>query len=376
LEKHLGKSEGRDLVDKEKQILEYIQMNPFITQQELANKMGISRSAVAGYIASLTKRGEIIGRAYILKKPSLITCIGGINLERKAFSKQKIQLQAVNPVDVAESCGGLARNVAENLGRLDCNVALMSCVGNDKEGKWLLQETQKYGVDISQVWTFPNERTSTSTTLFDSDGEMLVSLLDQSIYDRITPEMLREKRAYLTTSQAIFADTDLPKDVLQYIIQCCLEENVPLYIDPVSLVKVQKLPDRLEGINTILPNRLEAEWLAQMPIKSLADCREAAKRILERGVENVVVTLGDQGVLYASKGDMGHLIPLKDIEVVDVSGVGDAFAAGFLYGMIHEGNILRACQLGMASATLTVQTTESVSPLLQPKEIYSLVERI
>ena len=76
-------------MNKEKQILHHIKINPFISQQELSAKVGLSRSAVANYIANLTKRGEIKGRAYILQEESSIVCIGGANTGRKARTKQE-----------------------------------------------------------------------------------------------------------------------------------------------------------------------------------------------------------------------------------------------------------------------------------------------
>ncbi len=84
-------------MDKEQQILQHIRLNPFITQQELAGKIGISRSAVAGYIAALTKRGEIKGRAYILREDALVTCIGGANLDRKAHRQAEGAAAFIQP---------------------------------------------------------------------------------------------------------------------------------------------------------------------------------------------------------------------------------------------------------------------------------------
>ncbi|SFJ13801.1 carbohydrate kinase [Thermoflavimicrobium dichotomicum] len=361
-------------MDKEKRILEYIRMNPFISQQELANKIGISRSAVAGYIANLMKRGEIVGRAYVLRESSLITCIGGANLDRKARSKQKVVFHSSNPVTMTESCGGVARNVAENLGRLRCNVSLISCVGDDKEGHWVLQETKKHGVDVSQVWTFPSERTGTYTALLDLDGEMVISLADMEIYEQITPERLQDKWSYIATSQAVFLDTNIPEESIHYLVEHCRESEIPLYVDPVSSAKACKLPENLMGVEAILPNLEEAQWLAQMEVRELKDCRELCKRIRDRGVKNIVITLGEKGVFYASENEMGHLPPLKKMEVVDVTGSGDAFAAGFIYGMTNDEGIERACQLGLAAAALTLQTEKSVSPLLQPDRIYAMLE--
>ncbi|RAL21370.1 carbohydrate kinase [Thermoflavimicrobium daqui] len=361
-------------MDKEKKILEYIRINPFITQQELADKIGISRSAVAGYIANLVKQGEIIGRAYILKSSSLITCIGGVNLDRKAHSKQKVSLHTSNPVTITESCGGVARNIAENLGRLECTVSLISAVGDDKEGKWVLEETRKYGVEVSQVKVFPQERTGTYTALIDPCGEMVISLADMEIYNQITPELLKDKWSYIASSQAVFLDTNIPESSLVYLIQCCKEQGIPLYIDPVSSPKASKLPSSLEGVEVILPNRDEAEVLAAMKIETIDDCRIACQKIQARGVKNVVVTLGEQGIFYASDTESKHLPPLRDIKVVDVTGAGDAFASGFLYGMTNKEGMERSCYLGLAASALTLQTYESVSPYLKPEHLYKMIE--
>lgn len=356
-------------MDKEKQILHYIRMNPFITQQELASKIGISRSAVAGYIANLTKRGEIKGRAYVLKDESRITCIGGANLDRKARSKQKVLLQTSNPVTLTEACGGVARNIAENLGRLGCTTSLITCVGDDKEGKWILQETKKHGIDISQVWILPQERTGTYTALLDTDGEMVIALANMDIYEKITPDMIAEKWPHIASSQAVFLDTNLTEECINYLIKRCRDEKIPLYIDPVSSTKAKKLPACLEGIETILPNREEAEILAEMNIRSLSECQEACHKIRKRGVKNVVVTLGEQGIFYSSMESSEHIPPYK-ADIVDVTGAGDALASGFLYGVIQGEPLPRACRLGLIAASLTLQTEHSVSHSLQPNQLY------
>jgi pseudouridine kinase len=361
------------LVDKEKQILRYIRQNPFISQQELANKMGISRSAVAGYIASLTKRGEIKGRAYILRDERLITCIGGANLDRKARAKQKVRLHSSNPVTITESCGGVARNIAENLARLGCQTSLISCVGDDKEGNWLLQETKKHGVDVSQVWALPAQRTGTYTALLDIDGEMVVSLANMDIYDQLTPQMFADKWSHIAASQAVFLDTNVPEDCLAYIIARCREENIPLYLDPVSSAKAKKLPEWLDGVEAILPNREEAELLADMSITSMSDCAEACRKIRQRGVKHVIVTLGELGV-YCSSDETSEHLPPYPTQVTDVTGAGDAFASGLLYGIVREEPLLQACRLGLAASALTLQTELSVSSLMQPEQLYTFLK--
>ncbi|MBK5501630.1 MULTISPECIES: carbohydrate kinase [unclassified Peribacillus] len=360
-------------MDKEKQILDYIKINPFISQQELASKVGLSRPAVANYIANLTKRGEIKGRAYILREESSIVCIGGANTDRKARSNQEVRLYSSNPVKITEACGGIARNFAENLSRLGCSTTLMACVGDDKEGNWILNETKRQGVDVSQVWVLPTERTGTFTTLLDINGESIVSMADMNIYEKITTSMFEEKWSYIISSQAVFLDTNIPKECLSYLINRCREENIPMYIDPVSTAKARKLPFRLDGVELLMPNREEAEILAEIKIESIKDCQLACEKIRQRGVQKVIITLGDQGVYYFSTEESGHLPPFKT-DVVDVTGAGEAFSSCAIYGILNEESLFSACKLGLAGAALTIQTEESISSFLKPEKIHEIVK--
>lgn len=361
-------------MDKEKQILHHIRHNPFISQQELADLIGISRSAVAGYIAQLTRKGEIKGRAYVLRDEGLITCIGGANLDRKARGKQQIRLHSSNPVTITESCGGVARNIAENLGRLGCHTSLVTCIGEDKEGEWIVQETKKHGVDVSPIWRLPTQRTGTYTALLDIDGEMVVSLANMDIYDALTPEMFAERWPHIAAAHAVFLDTNVPADCLAYIIERCQQEQISLFIDPVSSAKAQKLPVRLDGVEAILPNREEAELLAGMEIHSLEDCERASAIIRERGVKHVIVTMGEQGIYCQSEEMSEHVLPYPT-EVVDVTGAGDAFVAGLLYGVVNGEPFPKALRLGLAASALALQTEQSVAAALKPEQLEEIVEQ-
>ncbi|WP_409271824.1 carbohydrate kinase [Neobacillus sp. SCS-31] len=360
-------------MDKEKQILDLIRMNPFISQQELSSIVGLSRPAVANYISSLTRRGEIKGRGYILKEESSIICIGGANTDRKARTEKKVRLYSSNPVKITESVGGVARNFSENLSRLGVSASLMTCLGDDKEGNWILKETKGQGVDVSQVWVLPTERTGTFTTLLDIDGESIVSMADMNIYEKLTISMFEEKWSHIAASQAVYLDTNIPSDCINYLITRCKDENIPLYIDPVSTAKAQKLPSRLDGVELLLPNREEAEILAGIKIDSINECQTACEKIRQRGVEKVIITLGDQGGYYCSAEESGHL-PAFQREVVDVTGAGEAFGSCTIYGLMNGKSLMNACQLGLAGAALTLQTEKSISPFLKPEKIHELVE--
>lgn len=372
-------------MDREQQILALIRQNPFISQHEMANIIGISRSAVAGYIAALTKKGTIRGRAYVTTEEQLILCIGGANLDSKATSKQAIRLASSNPVQVTESCGGVARNIAEALAGLGCQTALLTIVGDDKAGQWVLEETRRRGVDVSQSIVLKGENTGTYTALLDSSGEMFLAFANMDIYDKCTPAMLRDKWPHIAAAKLVIADTNLPADTLQELIQRCLEESIPLFIDPVSSEKAKKLPYDLSGVTAIFPNLEEAVQLAHTPLTMEQDVvdmfhlepdhAKVANVILERGVKHVFITLGSKGALYV--GEEGEqFFPPIPTQVVEVTGAGDAFLAGIVYGVTHDQSYLTSCEYGLAAAHITLQTSQSTSSELNEERLQHTLHTI
>ncbi|MFC4303249.1 carbohydrate kinase [Cohnella boryungensis] len=354
------------MMDRERQILELIRHNPFISQNEIAADIGISRSAVAGYIASLTKRGIIRGRAYVTAEDNTALCIGGANLDSKATAKQRIRPGSSNPANVKESCGGVSRNIAENLAHLGCSVSLMTVVGDDQAGQWVLKETAKAGVNTGLALTLPGEKTGTYTALLDVDGEMFVAYADMDVYERFSPQLLREKWPHIAASKLVIADTNLPADTLSELIGRCRESSLTLFIDPVSSEKAKKLPADLQGVTAIFPNLEEAVQLADGSAADKPDYAKLARAIHERGVTHVFITAGEQGVYYSETADedgpsLFSPIPTK---VVEVTGAGDAFVAGVAYGILHNHSYKEACRLGLAASHLTLQTAESVSAQL------------
>ncbi|UOQ92876.1 winged helix-turn-helix transcriptional regulator [Halobacillus shinanisalinarum] len=359
---------------KDQQILALIRENPFISQQELSKKLGLSRSAVAGYISTLTKKGEIVGRAYIVKEESRITCIGGANIDRKSQTMKPIQYGTSNPASVKQSSGGISRNVAENLGRLGCEASLITLIGDDQEGKWLLEETKRYGVDVSQCLAMNKEKTGSYTSIFSDTGEMILAVADMQIYDEFSIEFMEARWSHIASSHIIFADSNLPEDSLDYLIGRCEKEQLTLCVNPVSAPKARRLPSNLHGVDLLIANRDEASAVSGTEIVTVEDCKQASELITQRGVNQVMITMGKQGVLWtAHDGRQEHLLPLQT-DILDSTGVEESLVSGILFGLSHGDSFEQAVRLGMAASAITWQTSETNADLTAD-QLYSLVEK-
>lgn len=360
---------------KEEEILHYIILNPYITQQELAEKVGLSRSAVANYIRALTNSGKIIGRAYIVRENEAIVCIGGMNIDRKASAEENVILHSSNPVHVLEVPGGVARNVAENLHRLQYNVSLLSAIGEDKEGIWLLEQGKESGLDVSKVWTLHSERTGSYTTLIDVTGETVVAMADMKIYNEITVDMVVDRWAKIENAKAVFLDTNVSKEVIQFIIAKCREEKIRLFITSSSSVKLKKLPFELRGVEAIILHKREVEYLFQLNLNKDDDYMKAIKRLKEMGVVYPVI-LHNHYTVYGEIDGKIQPITIHPYILKDETGMQEAFVSGLMYAILQENTLKDACYYGLCNMSLTAQTNTSVYPEVTAELLKKQVEKI
>ncbi len=210
IDKHMFKSPPTVTeLSKKEQLYALIRANPFIAQQEIAAELNLSRSAVAGYIASLVRERRLLGRAYVLPSDRPILCIGAANLDRKLRAAKPLVMGTSNPAGAVESFGGVARNIAENLARMGAAVSLITAVGNDSSGRALLAQLDTVGIDTRGALTLDDAASGTYTAVLDVDGQMAVALADMALYDRITPAFLALRRQQRATASLIVADLNL-----------------------------------------------------------------------------------------------------------------------------------------------------------------------
>jgi len=355
---------------KKQQLLELIRANPFISQQELATSLGLSRSAVAGYIAGLIRERKLLGRAYVLPDRRPVTCIGAANLDRKLRSLAGIALHTSNPASQSESFGGVARNIAENLARLGTPVALLTATGKDSSGAALLAHAQSLGIDTGGTLQLPDLASGTYTAVLDQDGEMVVALADMALYDRLDPAFIDSCQTRIATSALVVADLNLPLDTVDAVVAQARRAEVPLVLVAVSEPKMARLPQDLSGVRLLILNRGELAARVGRELASETALDAAIAEVRAQGARDLIVTRGAEGVMYTRGGageDQIVRLYAHGAEVVDVTGAGDAFAAAVCWSLMQDGDDLElACRRGLKLSALTLGVPETVHPRLAP----------
>ena len=140
---------------RERQLLEWIRENPCISQQELADKAGITRSSAAVHISNLMRKGYIAGRGYLLREAPYIAVVGGVNMDIGAVSDAPLVARDSNPGRVTTSLGGVGRNIAHNLCLLGEQVSMITVLGQDSFAQSVRENAADIGLDLSHSATIP-----------------------------------------------------------------------------------------------------------------------------------------------------------------------------------------------------------------------------
>ena len=346
-----------DLSPQERAVYTLLAANPFVGQAEVGATLGLARSTVAAHIVNLIQKGCILGRGYVLPQPRRVVCVGAAAIDRKYHATAPLVAGTSNPARGARSFGGVARNVAENLVRLGVATGLVSIVGDDANGHDLLRQLSDLGVDVSQVRVSAGHATAEYLAILDAANDLALGIADMAIFDQFDVAMLERAWPHLAAAAWVFADCNLPAQVLAALLGRARTGGRLLAVNAVSGPKAARLPADLSGIGLLFVNRDEAAVI--LGGEAPPDAMAAALRA--RGAERVVVTLGAQGCLVAEVGGISRIAAVRGV-IRDVTGAGDALIAGTLYRLLAGAPLVEAAATGARLAALTVASEATVLP--------------
>ncbi|WP_215782413.1 MULTISPECIES: PfkB family carbohydrate kinase [unclassified Paludibacterium] len=349
------------MTEREQEILALLRQDPLIPQQQLADQLGISRSAVAGHIMNLMQKGYILGKGYILSSQRYVVLLGGANMDIRGSTPAPLRLADSNPGKVSCSPGGVARNIAENLARLGADCRLISCVGDDLYGRSLLETTQRAGVDVRPCVVLPDAATSTYLSIHGPDGDMSIAINDMDILQRLDAATLAPQRELVRHAGLIVADTNLTPEALAWLF--AEARDIPVFVDTVSAFKAERIRPWLSQIHTLKPNRLEAATLSGLPLDSATDVAAVAHWFHDQGVRQLILSMGSEGVYYSNGSQQGWS-PAPSVDIVNATGAGDALMAGLAWGWLQELTLAETLPLAQACAALTLSCAATNNPTL------------
>ncbi|NFI03192.1 carbohydrate kinase [Clostridium botulinum] len=297
-----------------------------------------------------------------------VVVIGGLNLDIAGLSGNLYREKDSNIGEIKMTVGGVGQNIAQNLVKLDVPTYLITVYGDDYFGKFLAEECKKYDIHLDYAQCILNTSSSIYLYVADDHGDMVTAVNDMKITENITPEFLERRISFINGASICVLDGNISKESMEWLANHC---TVPIFVDPVSIAKVNRFENILDKIDTFKPNALEASALSGIKIIDIESAKEAAKVLHKKGVKNVFISLGENGILCSREGEV-DCIPIYPTRVVSVNGAGDCNMATITWARFQYDNAIPLSRVGMltqAAASLTVEVAQSVSPNLNIKNV-------
>ncbi|MCU0512203.1 MAG: carbohydrate kinase family protein [Anaerolineae bacterium] len=300
-----------------------------------------------------------------------VLVIGSAGIDIKGRPDSPLQPGQPNPGRVRNSVGGVARNIAENLARLEMPVVLLTALGDDTGGLRVLDECRAAGIDCDSVQIIPESRTGTYLAFLRQNGELDVALTDFEVMQHLDSAWLRDHAGLFAEAALVVLDATLSDEALATVFDLAARYGVRVCADPTTPSLAGKLCPYIDRLYLITPNAGETSALCGLPraATDLDTAIAAARGLVALGAAIAVVTMGELGLAYADRSGGGFIRALKT-RVLDATGAGDALTAAIIFGLLNDVDLDEAMRLGVTAAALTLQSRDTVLHSLSQELLY------
>ena len=299
-----------------------------------------------------------------------VVVVGAACLDVKGQIAGDIIAGTSNPGVVRVSVGGCARNVAENLARLGMSTALLSAVCQDAFGQLIVHQTEHAGVDTDHVLVSCEYHSAAYMALLSAQSNLLVGVDDTTAANALTRDYILDHADLLEHARMVVIDANLPLQSAEALLAICGAAGVPVALDPVAYAPALRYRALAGSFYLVTPNGVEAQALTGLPVANAEQGALAAKHLINAGVQIAIITLGQDGLVYATRDASGY-VPAIAVEIDDPTGAGDALTAAVVYALLNDIPVDEAVRLGVSAATLTLESRDTVRQDLSLESLYA-----
>ncbi|GED69284.1 ribokinase [Brevibacillus reuszeri] len=257
--------------------------------------------------------------------------------------------------------GGKGANQAVAAARLGAHVSMIGMVGSDENGSILLS-----GMSDSKVHLEGVSRQGTTGMAFinvSDDGENNIVLVPGA-NALVSVEHIEQNIALLEQSDVILLQLEIPLAVVSHVAKRAKEMGKLVILNPAPACELPH--ELLRAVHTVTPNETELEILTGLPVRTIEEVQAAARKLLERGPQRAIVTIGEKGALLVTADKASH-IPAYRVEPVDTTAAGDSYTAAFAVGLTKGMSEEEAASFASKVAAIVV-TKEGAQPSLPTLE--------
>jgi ribokinase len=261
--------------------------------------------------------------------------------------------------------GGKGANQAVAARRLGAEVRFVGCLGQDAPGEQIRERLAAEGIPTDTLLWVEGVATGAALIVVDAQGRNQIAVAAGANH-HLVPALAQEQAPLFDWARVLVCQLEVPLATVEWALAEAREREILSLLNPAP---AQALPDGLLGlVDCLTPNASEAERLTGVAVDGPAAAAEAAQRLIGRGVRQVIVTLGRDGVLFCDRGSATHF-PAFPVAAVDTVGAGDAFNGALAAGLAAGGSWEQAIPLANAAAALACTKRGAMASLPSRVEV-------
>lgn len=299
-----------------------------------------------------------------------IVVIGAVFMDIKGFSLSPYIPSGRNAGTIKQIHGGVSRNVAEDIANVELNPTFVSLVDDDAMGEDVIRKLKRHKVNTEYIRQL-KDGMGTWLTVFDHEGDVVASVSKRPDLGPICDILDQQGDEIFKDADSIAIEIDMDKEIIKRVFYYAEKYNKEVYALVSNMSIAVERRDFIRHTACFVCNQQEAGILFSedySDVKPEEMAEILAQRLKSAKIEKMIVTMGEQGAVYADQNGEYGVYPAMKVDVVDTTGAGDAFFAGSCIGLTYGKTLREACAIGTRLSSTVIATSENICPRFMPEE--------
>ena len=279
----------------------------------------------------------------------MIYVLGSINMDMVAVAPYMPKSgETLTANKYYTNAGGKGANQAVAIAKLGGNVSMIGKVGSDAYGKYMKDNLASFGVDVTHVSVAEGNSGVAMIIVVDGDNRII---LDAGANGKVTCKDAYEGLKNAKSGDILVMQLEVPLEVVTYAAKIAKEKGMIVILNPAPAVELPV--ELLQNVDIITPNESETQILTGISVDSEVELALAVKHFYQRGIKNVIITLGSRGSMV-SYGNNIDLIESRKVKAVDTTSAGDTYVGAVTVKLDNGADIVSACRFASVASSITV----------------------
>lgn len=304
-----------------------------------------------------------------VKKNGIIV-LGAVFVDIKGFPDDIYIPTGKNAGRVKYVHGGVSRNVVEDIANIELRPTFLGIVDDSAIGADVKSKLERHKVNTSYMQQVPDGM-GTWLAVFDNNGDVAGSISQRPDLSPVLTILEEKGDEIFSEADSVVMEVDMDKEIVKKVIKLCKKYDIKLYGVVSNMRIVLERRDLLQQFDCFICNQLEAgQFFSEDYSEKTPDTLKTilADSLKRANIPSMVVTMGEDGAVYADINGNCGICPAQKVQVKDTTGAGDAFCAGVAIGLTYGKGLSDAVEIGTRLAASVITSSENVCPRFLPAE--------